>query len=84
MLDLDILYWIFYTIVVHDPRVRHDLERRSYLQGQSEHIVKIRVRAITLYCHIGSGQYFTQLLSMTQECVMTLGRGHTSYVKLNT
>ena len=34
--------WIFHTIVVDDPRVCHDLDPRSYLQGQghSAHISK--------------------------------------------
>ena len=83
------IYWIiFHTIVVHDPRVCHDLDPRSYLRGQghtaaiiSEHILEIRVRAITPHCHVGSG-YFTQLLSMTQGCVMTLTQGHISEVKV--
>ena len=36
------IWIIFHTIVVHDPRVCHDLDPRSYLQGQgqSAHIAK--------------------------------------------
>ena len=51
------LIWIiFHTIIVHDPRLCHDLDSRSYLQGQghSAHIPKIRVRAVTPHCHVGS------------------------------
>ena len=40
------------------------------------------VRAITSYPLVGSGYYFTQLLSMTQECGMTLTQGHISKVKV--
>ena len=43
-------------IVVHDPRMCHDLDPRSYLQGEGHcaHIPKIGVRAITsLPCWIG-------------------------------
>ena len=32
-------------------------------------LTKIRIRTITLYCHVGSG-YFTELLSMAQEGVV--------------
>ena len=41
---------------VHDTRVCHDIELRSYIQGQdrSAHILKIRVWAITPHCHVGS------------------------------
>ena len=48
---------IFHTIVVHDPRVCHDLDQKSYLQGKGHgaHIPKIRVRVITPDCQIGSG-----------------------------
>ena len=51
------IWIIFHTIVVHDSRVCHDLEPRSYLKGQghSTHIPKICVRAITPYCRVGSG-----------------------------
>ena len=68
------IWIIFHTIVVHDPRVGHDFDPRSYLQGQghSAYIPKIPVRAITHHCQVGSGKYFTQLLSMTQGYVMTL------------
>ena len=76
--------WIFPTIVVHDPRVGHDLDPRSYLQGQGNnaHIHKIRVQTITPHCQVGSGYHFTQLLSMTQWRVMTLVQGHISKVKV--
>ena len=78
------IWIIFHTIIVHDPRMCHDLDTRSYLQGQghSAHIPKIRVWAITPHCYGGSGSYFTQLLSMTQGCVMTLTQGHTFKVKV--
>ena len=50
------IWIIFHTIVVQDLRVCHDLDPRWYLQGQghSAHIPKIRVRAITPHCHVGS------------------------------
>ena len=69
------IWIIFYTIVFHDPRVCHDFDPSSYFQGQghSAHITKIRVLAIIPHCQVGSGYNFTQLLSMTQGCVMTLG-----------
>ena len=75
---------IFHTIVVHDQRVCHDLDPRSYLriQGHSAHIPKIRVRAITPPCQVESEKYFTQLLSMTQGCVMALTPDHISKVKV--
>ena len=78
------IWIIFHTIVVHDPRMCHDLDPRSYLQGRghSAHILEIGVRAITPHCVVGSGLYFTQLLSMTQGCVMTLTQGHISEVKV--
>ena len=54
---------LYFTIVVHDPRVCHDLDPRSHLQGQDHsmhaHVLKICVRAITPLCQIGSGLYFT-------------------------
>ena len=45
MFDLDKIY----TIVFPDPRVRHDLDHRSYLKGQghSTLIANICVRSIT-------------------------------------
>ena len=48
------IWIIFHTILVHESRVCHDLDPRSYLQGQghSAHIPKIRFRAINLYCQI--------------------------------
>ena len=60
---------ILHTLV-HDPRMCHDRDPRSYLQGQghSAHIAQIRVRAITPYYHYGFLKYFTQLLSMIQGC----------------
>ena len=44
---------------------------RSYLRGQghSAHIPKIRIWDKTPYCYVGSGNYFKQLLSMTQRKV---------------
>ena len=51
-------------------------------QGHSAHIPKIHVRAITPHCQVGSGYYFTQLLSLTQGCLMTLIQGHISKVKV--
>ena len=62
---------IFHTIVVHDQRMCHDYDQRSYHQGQGHcaHIPEIGVRVITLHFHIGSGKYFTQFLSMTEGCV---------------
>ena len=64
---------IFHKIVVHDPRVCHDLDLRSYLQGQghSAHIPEIGVRVIT-----------SHLLSMTEGCVTTLTQGDISDVKV--
>ena len=53
--SLPCLIWImFHTIVVHDPKVVHDLDPRSYLpcQGHCAHILKICVRAITPHCHL--------------------------------
>ena len=50
--------WIwFHTIVANDLRVCHDLDPRSYLQGQghSAHILEIRVQAITPHCQVRSG-----------------------------
>ena len=49
------IWIIFYTIVVHEPRVCHDHEQGHICndQGQSEKKAKIRVRAITPYCHVG-------------------------------
>ena len=48
------IWSIFHTIVIHDPRVYHDFDQRSYLQdqGHSAHIPKI-VWAITPHCHVG-------------------------------
>ena len=66
---------------------------RSYIQGQgqSAHITKISVRVTTANCHVGSGYYFTQLLSMSQRCVKTLtqdhaylqGQGHSAHISKN-
>ena len=75
------IWIIFHTIIVHDPRMCHDLNPRSFRQGHSALIPKFRVRAISPHCHVGSG-YFTQLLSITQGCVITLTQGHTSKVKV--
>ena len=76
------IWIIFHTIVVHDPRVCHDLEPRSYLKGQghSAHIPKICAWAITPHCQVGSWYYFTQLLFITQRCVLTLNQGWCSRV----
>ena len=51
---------ILHTLV-HDPRMCHDLDPRSYFQGQGHraHIAQIRVRAITPYNHNGFLKYFT-------------------------
>ena len=51
------IWIIFHTIVVHEPRVCHYLDPRSYLQGQGHrvHIPKICVQAITPHCLVGSG-----------------------------
>ena len=42
----------------------------------------IRGRAITRYCQVRSGEYFTQSLSMAEGCVMTLTQGHISKFKV--
>ena len=78
------IWIIFHTIVVHDPRVCHDLDPRTYLQGEddSAHILKICVWAVTSHCQVWSGLYFTQLLSMTQGCVMTFTQGNISKAKV--
>ena len=49
--------WIFYTIVVHDPMVCHDLDSMFYLHSQchSVHMPIIRVQAITPTVFFGSG-----------------------------
>ena len=75
---------IFHTIVVYDRRVCHDLDPRSYIQGQGHiaHIAIILVRVKTHYYHVGLGKCFMQLLSMTQGCVMTLTHCHISKVKV--
>ena len=41
---------VFHTIVVHDQRMCHDLDSRSYLQGQnhSKHVPQTNVRVTTL------------------------------------
>ena len=74
---------IFHTIVVHEPSVCHDLDTRSYLQGQGHNarIPKNFIRAVNVYCHVGFG-YFMQLLSIIQKCVMTLTQGHISKAKV--
>ena len=48
------IWIIFYTIVVHEPRVCHDHEQGHICngQGQSEYKAKTRVLAITPYCHV--------------------------------
>ena len=52
------IWIIFHTIVVHYPRVCHDLDSRSYLQGQghSAHILKIlvRVKLLTAMLDLGN------------------------------
>ena len=65
------LIWIiFHTNFVHDTGMCHDLDLRLYLEGQGHnaHMPKIRVPAISPHCHVGFGQYFTQLLSMILVC----------------
>ena len=55
--SLPCCFWImFHTIVVHNSRMCHDLDLRSYLngQGQSAHISKICVWAITPHYPVGS------------------------------
>ena len=63
---------IFHTIVVHDLRMCHDLDPKSYLQGQgnSSHIPEICIRTITLYCQIWLGWYLTYLLSMAHGLLL--------------
>ena len=48
---------MFYTLIIHDTWLCHDLDPRSYLQGQGQiaHIPKLRVKVITRHCHVGSG-----------------------------
>ena len=74
---------IFPTICVHDPRVCHDLDIRSYLQGQghSSHITEIHVRPITLYRHVGFWGYFTQLHHVFDSRSYCQGQGHSSYIE---
>ena len=65
--NVSLPYWIwiiFHTTVVHGPRVCHDLELRSFLQGQSHssHLNKILVKSIKSYCYVGSGCYLTQFV----------------------
>ena len=64
--------------------VWHDIDLRSYLQGQSHstHKHKIYGRAITPYCHIKSVHYFSQLLAILQRCVMTFAQCLISKVKV--
>ena len=71
------IWIIFRAIIIHDSRVCHDLDPKSYLQGQGHiaHIPEIRIRAITLYCQIWLGWYFTYLLSMTQGLLWPGGGG---------
>ena len=54
----------------------------GYLQGHSEQIPKICLGAITPYCQVRSGKYFTHLFSMTQWCVITFVQGHISKVNV--
>ena len=68
------IWIIFHKIVVlelvHDPKMCHELDRRSYVQGQGHnaYIWQISVWAITsyslTYCYVGFGYYLTQLLSI--------------------
>ena len=72
------LIWIiFRIIVVHDPKVCHDLDPRPYLQGQGQctFIPKIRVQTIL-------HQPKLDLDNMWQRCVMILTKGHISEVKV--
>ena len=65
-------------IVVHDEGFVMTFTPRSYLQGHGHgtDIAKIHVWTITPHYYVWSGKYFTQLLSMTQGCYMTLTQGH--------
>ena len=72
----------FHTIAVHDPRVNHDLDSRLYFIGQGHSAQDTKVYWGHNLLHVGSGEYFTQLLSMTPRCVMTLTQGHISNIKV--
>ena len=64
--------------------VYNDLHTRSYLQGHghSVFIPKICVWVIIPQCHFRSESHFTQPLSMTEGCVITLTLRHVSKVKV--
>ena len=49
-------------------------------QGQIAHIPKVCVRAIIPRCHVGSGQYYTQWLSVIHGWVIILTQGNISTV----
>ena len=73
--------WIIsHTIVVHDPRICHDLDPRSYFQGQGANIPKIGVRTIARHCHIWSG--YSHDCCPLPKGVMISTQGHTSKVKV--
>ena len=87
--------WIFHTIVVHDPRVCHSFDPRSYLQdthsenqplGHTFSMVTCIwmkfVRAITHYYFVIFEKYVTELLSIAQGCILTLTYGHISKKKV--
>ena len=66
------LIWIiFHTIVVHDPKICHDLDPMSYLQGQGH-------SEITLgQCHdtpLGHGQQLCEILSRSNLAVRSYGQ----------
>ena len=65
---------MFHTIVVHDQRMCHDMTQG---QGHITHGARINARDIDPNCYVGSGLYFTKLLSMTQEWTSRF-----SYVKI--
>ena len=50
------IFIILRKIVVHAPRLCHDIDSRSYLQGQGNrtHITEIRALTINCPCHVGS------------------------------
>ena len=66
------VWMIFHTIVINDPRVCHDLDPWSYLQGQIEHFAFILIWAITSYCPVGFGYYFRQLSIVVSKAKVTI------------
>ena len=72
------IWIIFHTIVVHGPRVCHDLDPRSYLQGQG-HIgtwpKPYPAHNSSLSCWI--------LINISYNRIMTLTQGHIAKVKVS-